>query len=138
MTFSYSLEAVANSSELYATNLDGGQCVRPETEQVVFATACVGLDEIKPDNVDEWAFRLRFLQKLGYMNSFLTRTDIERHVGLRTNARTETRAQFLKWVLNRLESEVTSELGSRKVAVKSGTSTLPMRISSARQDAATY
>lgn len=76
----------------------------PVTDSLIWKTMAVDLGIIKEDNIDEWVWRLQFLQALdgaefsdGEGNeAYITRQDVEDHIGLRTNVINKTRKQFLE------------------------------------------
>ena len=86
------------------------------TNALIWATMSVGIREIKEDNIDEFYARLHMEEKLfgahlikDRKDYFITRTDIERRVGLTTNASTFTRPQFIKLKVGRYFKELTGK-----------------------------
>lgn len=80
----------------------------PVTNALIWGSLAVGLGDIKEDNVDEWSFRLRLLQLLGFNGTLeyndgssiqLTRKDVENHIGMRTNVTNEKRNAWLSHVV---------------------------------------
>lgn len=98
----------------YASLTDSEAAVRTA---LVFGTLGVGLREITDDNVGEFFARLDILQRLE--GPFLTgpdggvaitREDVARFVGLRTNASSETRAQWARRLFVNRQTSITEGL----------------------------
>ena len=90
-------------------NKKGGKVfdIQPITKHLVYETMVVGLAEITVNNIDEWLIRTRLAEKL-YGTSLMIRDDkgvvkpyhitiedLERHIGLWTNANTFTRKKLV-------------------------------------------
>ena len=98
MSLNYDLSHIANWQEL----LDSSGCTTPTTEAVIFLTLFVGINEITEKNAVEFACRVHLFETFGDPllkgpngPVRLTLADIQRHIGLKTNATTLTRARFL-------------------------------------------
>ena len=112
MSLNWSLKSVVDHRELFT---DGS--VQPITAALLWATVQVGLNKITADNVDEWLFRSMWMLRIGLANltrgptpSAFTRLEIERHIGLHTNADTVTRKQFMQQTLRHLERQVAEQI----------------------------
>lgn len=85
----------------------GERILNPVTNALIWATMAVGIGKLTADNVDEFWTRLQLLDRLDG-GSFcedmdgtkLDRGDVERHVGLSTNVTNETRAKWIKRVVD--------------------------------------
>lgn len=86
---------------------DGEKLWHDVTNQLVWMSMAVGLGKIEEKNLDEWSFRIAFLEKLdgpsfrfndGRQFGF-TRRDLEDHVGLRTNVTEEKRSAWIKRIV---------------------------------------
>lgn len=83
----------------------GESYLHPTTNALIWHSLNTGIGTITEENVAEVWARVRFIEKLygaSLMDQdgpvFLTRDDVRKHVGLKTNAsfKVETRASFLK------------------------------------------
>lgn len=79
---------------------------------MIWLTMAVGIHELTEKNHEEFFARLDLIQKLhgAYMNRkgedyFITKEDVKKCIGLRTNASTYTRNQFNKNQLERFYRE---------------------------------
>ena len=92
--------------------------IHPVTNYLIWSSLLTGISSITEKNVDEVFRRIAVLQKLEgseirYVDSisndwveiYLTKKDIENHIGLWTNATTLTAAQFDKKVMERLSRD---------------------------------
>lgn len=73
------------------------------TQALIFATMAVGINEITEANADEFYARVTITDLVGgpwllvdNKRSSITVEDVQKHVGLRTNASPLTRTKFLK------------------------------------------
>lgn len=86
------------------------------TQMIVWATMAVGLNHISNKNIDEWMRRIEILNDAGYggvtfhdlqfdrdalkfksqVERVITREDLERRIGLSTNANTQNKSEFNK------------------------------------------
>jgi hypothetical protein len=97
MSLNYDLSHIADWQEL----LEGSGCVTPRTEAVIFLTLFVGMNEITEKNALEFACRVQLFETFAepLLKGLdgpkpITLADIQRHIGLRTNANPLTRARF--------------------------------------------
>ena len=72
------------------------------TDMLIWMTMAVDLGEITEDNLDEWEFRYGLLQGVNGpdfgikgVDFYLTREDLENHIGLSTNVGTISRTRWL-------------------------------------------
>lgn len=86
---------------------------RTLTDTLIWATMFVGIPTITENNAKEFYARLRLMELLNgtFVSQkgkayYLTLEDVERRVGLTTNAISLTRAQFLKSKVNRYFDEI--------------------------------
>lgn len=98
MSLNYQLTNIRDWQEL-----TGDEGVKPVTQALIFATMAVGMGQITEANAHKFAVRLEVVQRVDgpYMvrdgkPSPLTVADVQRHIGLGTNASTLTDAQFRK------------------------------------------
>lgn len=106
----------------------GEEYLHPITNAIIWHTISIGLNEITPKNLDEWesrmalAYAVRWIDQsivfAGYENDgnvkweprMITRADLERHIGLTTNASYESPSAWRKRVMERMEHEGLKEL----------------------------
>jgi type I site-specific restriction endonuclease len=108
VSLSWDITKVKDYKDLYIREeREQDECeLHPMTERLIFLTMEVDLMEITEKNVDEWLIRLEMMKKAGWApRNEITRTDIERHVGLRTNVATKTRSQFRAKLIKHIERE---------------------------------
>ena len=84
------------------------------TDAIIWGTMSVGLGSIKEANIDTWIKRCHILDKIGspigqraeedgIVSWSPTREDLEKRIGLVTNATNRTDAEFKKVIFRRLE-----------------------------------
>jgi hypothetical protein len=116
----------ATKSSVVDGRVRGEEYLSPITNSFIWATMTIGLNEITKENVDEWEKRLALAYAIGWLskpvvwngnepdgekNSHcfegrpLTRADIERHIGLSTNASYESPSEWRKRVIERMTEE---------------------------------
>lgn len=114
MSLNWSITKVKNWEEVSLAEKNGVEGYK--TEALVFATMTVGLRDITAKNVDEWTYRLGLVERLrgSFLSQYVpdesmpggmrevpysfTREDVERRVGLATNADVLPRPRFVKKV----------------------------------------
>jgi hypothetical protein len=81
-------------------------------ECMIWGSIAVDLGEVTEKNVDEWMFRLRFLERIGrgITNTPMPESIVRRWVGLKMNVSTETRKKWMKKRMDRLEQDVEYQL----------------------------
>lgn len=79
---------------------------------LLWASLGVGLSRIEESNVDEWIFRLRFLERIGYSNATEKYPEavVRRWIGLWTNATNEKRSDWLRRYANNLAEDVQRDI----------------------------
>lgn len=98
-------------------NWDCNRCANPTPaddnesggrECLIWGSLALDLGEITDKNVDEWMFRFKFLETVGrsITNVPMTRSVVERWVGMRTNVITLTRKKWMKRVTEQIERDV--------------------------------
>lgn len=105
----------------------GQEYLNPITDHFIWATMTIGLNEITEANLDEWEQRLALAYRIGWLDKMvvwngnepdadgknahcfearpLTRADLERHIGLSTNASYESPSKWRKRVVEQLTKE---------------------------------
>jgi hypothetical protein len=95
--------------------------IHPVTNYLIWSSLLTGISSITKANVDEVFRRIAVLQKLNgsdiqymdpishdWVSIYLTRQDIENHIGLWTNASSLTDVQFDMKIMDRLSREATT------------------------------
>lgn len=118
----------ATQTRHYDGTTRGEEYVHPITNNLVFLTMSIGLNEITEENLDEWEKRMALAYKVGWISKqvvfagyendgnikweprLITRADLERHIGLETNASYESPKEWRKRVMERLEVEGLDEM----------------------------
>ena len=93
--------------------------IQPITKHLVYETMVVGLAEITVNNIDEWLIRTRLIEKL-YGTSLMIRDDkgvvkpyhitiedLEKHIGLWTNASRLKRKEFVNNCISGILRDIT-------------------------------
>lgn len=71
--------------------------MKPLTHQLIFMCMVVDLTAITDKNIDEWRFRMAFYSRIyGEDRKLPSRDDLVKHIGLRTNVSTLSRAAWMK------------------------------------------
>ena len=83
-------------------------------ECMIWGSIAVDLGEVNEKNVDEWMFRLRFLERIGrgITSTPMPESIVRRWVGLKMNVITENRKKWMKKRMDRLERDVEYQLKS--------------------------
>jgi hypothetical protein len=109
----------------------GEEYLHPITNTLIWATMAIGLSEITEKNVDEWEARYALAYKVGWLSPltvwngepvgpdgknahcfterYITRADLEQHIGLSTNANDESASAWRKRVIERITEEALSD-----------------------------
>lgn len=98
-------------------NWDANRCANPTPadsneaggrECLIWGSIALDMGDISDKNVDEWFFRFKFLESVGrsITNQPMTRSVIERWVGLRMNVITLPRKKWMKRVMEQVERDV--------------------------------
>lgn len=91
--------------------------IRKKTEAIIWGTMMIGLYEIKKSNLDEWMIRITMLNTVRPGTIDVNLGDLERHVGLRTNARSYTPAKFRKMMAEALYDEGKQEYERQRTSL---------------------
>lgn len=91
--------------------------IRKKTEAIIWGTMMTGLYEVKESNLDEWLIRIFMLNTVRPGTIDVNLGDLRRHVGLRTNARRCTLAQFRKMVAETLYDEAKQEYKRQRTSL---------------------
>ena len=118
----------ATKNSVYDGVKRGEEYLHPITNSIIWHTMSVGLNEITPENLDEWEKRMALAYAVKWIDTsvvfagyeddgnikweprMITRADLERHIGLATNASYETNSAWRKRVMERMEHEGLKEL----------------------------
>lgn len=84
----------------------------PVTDSLVWLSLSIDLSEIKESNIDEWVWRVAVAQRtndLGTLQSidetfYISREDIENHIGLSTNVSRRSRKDFINKVIQHFKN----------------------------------
>jgi len=117
MSLDFDLAKIKDYKKLFtkATNVDEEDSLNQMTERLIFLAMEVDLGEITEKNVEEWMVRLAMLKRCGWApRQEITRADIERHVGLKTNVWSMTRVQFRTKLAKHIEHEAMDDVRKAK------------------------
>mgnify|MGYP003124903784 CR=1 FL=1 len=110
MSLSYDLTGIKNYEDLCWYDWEDEKLLSPVTESIVFATMYVDIGAITKSNAEEFYTRYVMFCRASGMTNKRTLSDIENHIGLRTNVSTETKAEFGKKVLDILRDGAETSL----------------------------
>lgn len=137
MSLDFNLTAIKDYKTVcYTENKDGSFEMNGTCHLLVFATMNLDLGTIKADNIDEWRWRIAFLNhlqmpigsttvdkgkgKIERVDYMPTREKLEPFIGLSTNVTTRTRkswvARMMRYV--KIEAERQATIDSRVQAPK--------------------
>lgn len=119
MSLNYDLTKIKDFKALYiCEENEQEECqLNPTTERLIFLSMEVDLGEISEKNVDEWLVRLEMMRMVGWApRTPITRADIERHIGLRTNVASKTRAGYKTKLAKHIEREAVEKVEKAKKA----------------------
>lgn len=102
--------------ETVCVDADGN--VEAITERIIWGTMMTGLYEVKAENLDEWIIRITMLNKVEPGTLEVNLHDLQQRIGLRTNARPRTPAQFRKTIINTLLDEGQQEYRRQRESMK--------------------
>ena len=87
------MHEVKNWKQLYVTNDDGAEELNLVTSVLINYTMVIGVSEITENNIDDVSCRVALFEAVfgtvlmkGEKRIFITRDDVARHIGLRTEA----------------------------------------------------
>ena len=90
----------------------------PVTDRLIWESLAVDLGSITEENIDEWLYRMEInrafsdyadLEFGDGTKIWITREDLENHIGMTTNVTTLTRLKWIKRFANLRENERTNE-----------------------------
>ena len=92
----------------WVKDADGDEVLNPITGRLIWLTMVVDMGNITDKNADEFYVRTCMLNSHFQpgIGEGLTREDVHRHIGLKTNVCNETRKGFLRNRMKRLEREM--------------------------------
>lgn len=106
-----------------ALQWDSTKCIPPEPvddndhngrELMIWGSVFTDMGEITEKNVDEWVFRIRFLEEIGASVSKEPIPGLEglvrRWIGLKMNVFTETRKKWMNKRMKRIEDKVVNDI----------------------------
>ena len=119
MALTFDASKIANH-EIVTTHPAHADKWHPVTEALVFASMSCGFGSITPENVEKVHLRIALQQLVygptlrsaseDYRKIYVTREDVELHIGLRTNASPMTDAQFLRRVAQAVPENLPTNL----------------------------
>lgn len=104
----------------------GDRCMNGVTSALIWLSLATMIGHIREDNAAEVYARIKLIEKLdgammrkGGEDYFLTREDVQAHIGLSTNAsfKDEPRSKFLKRTATRFLDEAAQSYTRQKTAV---------------------
>ncbi len=113
MALHWSIERVKNGREIVED--DEQQKI---TEAVVWAALVCDLSGVIEKNIDEWRFRQEFARRVDdfypitrprsqdHKRDLITRTELQRRIGLSTNVTNTSRAAFQKKLIDKVVDEI--------------------------------
>ena len=100
MSLAWDITDIADADSLWIYNMDGENILSPLTEVLIHLTTNVGLNEITQKNYKTFYRRIKELEVAYGMRGFLTEPEnqtrmpfldeVQRHIGLKTNAEVMT------------------------------------------------
>lgn len=115
MSLDWNISKIENLDEVCfipAPEGEEGQRLNPVTEALIWSTLAIDIGRLTEKNVDEFAYRLFFYERL--MDPFLfnqntpryiTYEEVKNHVGLVTNVMDLSRAKWMKHMTSAIERE---------------------------------
>lgn len=106
-----------------------GWLMNPITNGIIWLTIAVEMGEITEQNVNEFYWRMKFIEKFQQYKILITTrkdgkpgrgfnpslNDIIRHIGLKTNVSTKTRGQFLTTQIKKMSEMLDESLAQQTV-----------------------
>lgn len=131
MALEWDITQIDDVDSLWTYNMDGENILSPLTEVLIHLTMGVGLAEITQKNYKTFYRRLKELEVAYGMRGFLTEPDnqtrmpfldeVQRHIGLKTNAEVMTPRKWNGHLKRQVEFTA-SELIAREKELESGVS----------------
>jgi hypothetical protein len=109
MALHWSIARVKNWNEIAANDKQRGI-----TDAIVWASLVYDLGAVTEKNIDEWLFRQEFARRVddfyplyrGAERCLLTRSEIDRRIGLTTNVTTTSRAAFQRKLIDKVVNDI--------------------------------
>ena len=130
MSLAWDITDIADADSLWTYNMDGENILSPLTEVLIHLTTNVGLNEITQKNYKTFYRRIKELEVAYGMRGFLTEpenqtrmpflNEVQRHIGLKTNAEVLTNRKFSGHLRRQVEF-TTNELIAREKEIEDGT-----------------
>ena len=130
MSLSWDITEIEDADSLWTYNMDGENILSPLTEVLIHLTTNVGLNEITQKNYKTFYRRIKELEVAYGMRGFLTEpenqtrmpflNEVQRHIGLKTNAEVLTNRKFSGHLRRQVEF-TTNELIAREKEIEDGT-----------------
>ena len=130
MSLAWDITDIADADSLWIYNMDGENILSPLTEVLIHLTTNVGLNEITQKNYKTFYRRIKELEVAYGMRGFLTEpenqtrmpflNEVQRHIGLKTNAEVLTNRKFSGHLRRQVEF-TTNELIAREKESDNGT-----------------
>jgi len=119
MSLNCDYSKIGNHEELCKVkNDDGTYSTSPATTTISFCTMILGLGSITEKNLDEWRFRLAYMEYAGDSPLAIPVADampvVEKHIGLTANVSDESRAAWLRRINEARAREVQYQLQRQK------------------------
>jgi hypothetical protein len=127
MSLNFELGDIKNWKTVTA-HPDNADKMNPVTNQLIWLTLTLAVGTITEKSIDEFWWRMRFIQRLdgpnlSYIDEkneqidiYITKQDLRDHLGLRTNVTTMTRAKwFSEQVAHETQPEVRQEKSAREM-----------------------
>lgn len=102
MALNYDLTKIKDYKKLWNKKGENSEMKEPY-RTIIFCTMITGIREITEENSSNFYARISFIEKTqgsffykGKKPCYISENDIKRMIGLRTNASTLTRSQFIK------------------------------------------
>ena len=123
MSLSWDITEIEENESLWTYNMEGENILSPLTEVLIHLTTNVGLNEITQKNYKTFYRRIKELEVAYGMRGFLTEpenqtrmpflNEVQRHIGLKTNAEVLTNRKFSGHLRRQVEF-TTNELIARE------------------------
>ena len=130
MPLSWDITEIEDADSLWTYNMDGENILSPLTEVLIHLTTNVGLNEITKKNYKTFYRRAKELEVAYGMRGFLTEpenqtrmpflNEVQRHIGLKTNAEVLTNRKWSGHLRRQVEF-TTNELIAREKESGDGT-----------------
>jgi len=130
MPLSWDITEIEDADSLWTYNMDGENILSPLTEVLIHLTTNVGLNEITQKNYKTFYRRAKELEVAYGMRGFLTEPEnqtrmpfldeVQRHIGLKTNAEVMTPRKWNGHLKRQVEFTA-NELIAREKELESGT-----------------